>query len=71
MARKSLFHVERFDSLHRHQNSFGLLEQQLSEGQLRQNRLKPTASDATKATGGQHELRSFKARAIHNGNESP
>jgi hypothetical protein len=56
MARKSLFHVERFDSLHRHQESCGLLEQQLSEGRLRQNRLKPTASDCTKATGGQRAL---------------
>lgn len=59
MAPKSLFHVERFDSLHRHQESYGLSEQQLSEGRLRQNRQKPTASDTAKATGGQRALSYF------------
>lgn len=59
MAPKSLFHVERFDSLHRHQVSYRLLKQQLREGRLRQNRLKPTASDPAKATGGQPALCCF------------
>lgn len=56
MERKSLFHVERNVSLHRHQDCYGLSEQQLSRVRLRQNRLKPTASDTAKATGGQRAL---------------
>lgn len=56
MPPKSLFHVERFDSLHRHQECNRYIKQQHSDAALRQNRLKPTASDTAKATGGQRAL---------------
>lgn len=55
MARKSLFHVERFDSLHRHQVSDRYIKQQDSDAALRQIRLDSTESDPAKATGGQHQ----------------
>lgn len=54
MAHKSLFHVERFDSLHRHQVSDRYIKQQHSDEPLRQFRLDSTESDPAKATGGQH-----------------
>jgi hypothetical protein len=45
MLRKSLFHVERKGSLHRHQVPYSLSNQSLSEGTLRQIRLNPTVSN--------------------------